>query len=109
MVSKITTGDFTKCVRRYRTATGLSYMVPENANGYLCGHDFFTDDIINQCLIYAHSSTDRNTDYPSPYIGGLYPEDGGYLMWPIMRRNALYVSGTGNYLYSLTTIVRDKC
>lgn len=98
VVAKITSGDYTRCIRRDGTHVGSSHSVPENANGYLCGHKFFSDLTIDESLAIAQTNVEADPEFPSPYDGKLYPKHRGYLLWPIMREKALYRSGAGNYL-----------
>ncbi|POS83145.1 hypothetical protein EPUL_005412, partial [Erysiphe pulchra] len=93
VIDKITTDDYTRCIRRDSSHTKPSHSELDNSNGYLCGHEFFPDEVIEQSLALAKTKYNRKTKYPCPYIGPLYPADSGYLMWPIKRGNTLYLSG----------------
>ncbi|POS82657.1 hypothetical protein EPUL_004039 [Erysiphe pulchra] len=93
VVSKITTNDYTKCIRRDNSYIGSSHLESEDFNGFLCGNRFFADEIIQQSLALAQTSVQGSSIYPYPYFGLLYPADEGFLMWPIMRGKKLYKSG----------------
>ncbi|POS82662.1 hypothetical protein EPUL_005255, partial [Erysiphe pulchra] len=90
VIAKIATDDYVKCIRRGGSQIKPSQLQP---NGYLCGHKFFTDEILRQSLVLAQSSVPEKSIYPCPYFGHLYPENSGYLMWPIIRGNKLFISG----------------
>ncbi|POS83239.1 hypothetical protein EPUL_005081, partial [Erysiphe pulchra] len=94
VIAKITTGDYTKCIRRDSSHIEPSHLEPVIPNGYVCGHEFFTDEILRQSLAIAQSKIGESTRYPCPYVGNLFPADGGYQMWPILRGKNLYKSGT---------------
>ncbi|POS82888.1 hypothetical protein EPUL_004393, partial [Erysiphe pulchra] len=94
VVAKITIDDiYTKCIRRDSSHTVPSPSEPEISNGYLCGYEFFTDETVHESLTLARTKFVEKTKYPSPYVGLIYPEDGGYMMWPIISGNKLYTSG----------------
>ncbi|POS83788.1 hypothetical protein EPUL_005250, partial [Erysiphe pulchra] len=106
VIAKITTDDYTRCIRRISSQIVPTYSEPENSNGYLCGHEFFTDEIIHQSIALAQVKYTSKTKYPSPSFGLLFPTDSGYLIWPITRGKKLYRSGTGNCLCSSS--IQDK-
>lgn len=108
VIAKVTTSDYTKCIRRYRTSLGPLNLVPENTNGFLCAHKFFTDEIIHQSLALAQTKVEGNPKYPSSYPGNLYPQESGHLIWPIMKGESLYSSGNCNYLGSLSFHSRNR-
>ncbi|POS83269.1 hypothetical protein EPUL_004641, partial [Erysiphe pulchra] len=93
VVDQIKNDDYAKCIRRESSHTKPSHSELENSNGYLCGHEFFTDEILRQSLALAQSSVSEKPNYPCPYFGRLYPENSGNLMWPILKGENLYRSG----------------
>ncbi|POS83029.1 hypothetical protein EPUL_003302 [Erysiphe pulchra] len=104
VIAKTTTNDYTKCIRRDSSHIGPSHSEQENTNGYLCGHEFFDDEIILQSLAIALNRDGERTKFPCPYTGKLFPKDGGFLMWPIIRGKKLFKTGTvhGTYFLILT-------
>ncbi|POS85426.1 hypothetical protein EPUL_001982, partial [Erysiphe pulchra] len=96
VIAKILTGDYTKCIRRDSSHIEPSHLEPVIPNGFVCGHEFFTDEILRQSLAIAQSKIGESTRYPFPYVGNLFPADSGYQMWPILRGKNLYKSGTVN-------------
>ncbi|POS83161.1 hypothetical protein EPUL_005012 [Erysiphe pulchra] len=93
VIAKVTTDDYVKCIRRGSSHIEPSHSEPVIPNGYLCGHKFFTDEILRQSHTIALNSVHGKTKRPFPYIGQLYPKDSGHLMWPITRTNKIQESG----------------
>ncbi|POS83238.1 hypothetical protein EPUL_004198, partial [Erysiphe pulchra] len=93
VVAKTTTDDYVKCIRRGSSHIEPSHLEPLVPNGYLCGHKFFTDEIIHQSHTLAQAKVQEKTKYPSPYVGSLFPENSGYLIWPIVRGDKLFKYG----------------
>ncbi|POS82557.1 hypothetical protein EPUL_005323, partial [Erysiphe pulchra] len=93
VIDKITTDDYTRCIRRDSSHIEPSHSELEKSNGYLCGHEFFTDEILRQSLALAQISDQENFIYPCPYFGLLYRADSGHLLWPIKSGNELYRFG----------------
>ncbi|POS82812.1 hypothetical protein EPUL_004402 [Erysiphe pulchra] len=105
MIAMTTTNDYTKCIRRHNSLMGPFHSESENSNGYLCGHRFFADETVQQSLALALTRVEDKTQFPSPYIGLIYPKNSGYLMWPILRGKMLYISGT---VYGPYFLILDK-
>ncbi|POS83737.1 hypothetical protein EPUL_003166, partial [Erysiphe pulchra] len=105
VIALTTTNDYTKCIRRHSSLEGQSHSEPEIPDGYICGHRFFADETIRQSLALALNRDKHKTEFPSPYVGLIYPKDSGYMMWPIMRGKMLYKSGT---VYGPYFLILDK-
>ncbi|POS82546.1 hypothetical protein EPUL_005295 [Erysiphe pulchra] len=91
--AKTLNDDYTKCIWRESSHIEPSHTELEITNGFLCGNEFFTNEIIQQSLALAQTSVRENSIYPCLYYGNIYPADGGFLMWPITREKKLYKSG----------------
>ncbi|POS82467.1 hypothetical protein EPUL_005220, partial [Erysiphe pulchra] len=96
VVAKITTSDYTKCIKRDSSRQGPSNSVPESPNGYLCGHRFFSDESVQEYLALAQNKLGEMGKFPAPYVGLLYPKDSGLLIWPMLYKNNVHRSGNGN-------------
>ncbi|POS81866.1 hypothetical protein EPUL_006438, partial [Erysiphe pulchra] len=88
-----TNNDYTKCIRKDDSLMGSSHSEPENSNGYQCGNKFFADKIIRQSLAHAKKSVQTNSIGLYPYVGLIYPQNSGHLMYPIEGEKIGYLSG----------------
>lgn len=98
VIAKILSNDYTLCTRRHSTNIESSNLGPEIPNGYLCAHEFFSNEIILKSLARVLTKGEGNTKYPSPYVGNLYPDFKGLLLWPITSGKKKYISATSKYV-----------
>ncbi|POS83081.1 hypothetical protein EPUL_003737 [Erysiphe pulchra] len=107
VISRISTNDFTKCIRKGGLQSELSISMSQPADGFQCGHRFFRDEEIRRSLRFALENIGAHKEYPAPYTGSLFPEDRGYLLWPILSRGKLFTSGLGQVEPYFLVITRE--
>ncbi|KAI6244702.1 hypothetical protein HI914_07503 [Erysiphe necator] len=94
VIASMANGDHIKCIRRDSSLTNFSTPGPETTNGYVCTHEFLSDELIKNSLMLAKKNGVKNSFYPKPYIGNLYPQGESYKLWPIFARRKLYRGGS---------------
>ncbi|KHJ31129.1 putative secreted effector protein [Erysiphe necator] len=94
VIASMANGDYIKCIRRDSSLTNFSTPGPETTNGYVCTHEFLSDGLITNSLMLAKKNGVKNSYYPKPYFGNLYPRGKSYKLWPIFARRKLYRGGS---------------
>lgn len=92
VITRVVTNRQAKCTRIVNSRIQSS-PISVVTNGYQCGPEFFSDEILQESLDIARSSRGKNPFFPVSYTGSLYPQHSGYLIWPIYRDNNLYKFG----------------
>ncbi|KHJ31332.1 hypothetical protein EV44_g0219 [Erysiphe necator] len=90
VIASMANGKHIKCIRRDSSLTNLSTPGPETNNGYVCTHEFLSDELIKNSLMLAKKNARKIRFYPIPYLGNLYPYESYYRLWPIFARRKLY-------------------
>lgn len=92
VLARTLNGQLAKCIKRDGSQMELS-SVSDATNGYQCGHEFFSDEMLQDALQIAQETTSNNLIYPAIYRGNLFPGNDEYKMWPILKSGKLYRSG----------------
>ncbi|KAI6245924.1 hypothetical protein HI914_06295 [Erysiphe necator] len=105
VLARTLNGQLAKCIKRDGSQMELS-SVSDATNGYQCGHEFFSDEMLQDALQIAQETTSNNLIYPAIYRGNLFPGNDEYKMWPILKSGKLYRSGLTNV--GIYFIIYDK-
>ncbi|KHJ31099.1 putative guanyl-specific ribonuclease f1 [Erysiphe necator] len=96
VIARITNNHHTKCIKKDSSqmeSSSSSSSSSGETNGYQCGHDFLSNDILIQSLIFAREKMGLNLRYPARYTGSLFSAEIELMIWPILSRGLLYKSG----------------
>ncbi|KAI6246988.1 hypothetical protein HI914_04983 [Erysiphe necator] len=94
IIASMASGEHIKCIRRDSSLTNSSTPGPETTNGYVCTHEFLSDELIKNSLLLAKNNARKNSFYPTLYLGNLYPHGSFYKLWPIFIGRRLYRGGS---------------
>ncbi|POS86758.1 hypothetical protein EPUL_001900, partial [Erysiphe pulchra] len=84
VVAEMNNGHYIKC-KLVDESTPEPSTISQNDYGYVCGHDFFSHDVIQMSTALAKSYTGRNKQYLQPYYGPLYWHGINYWIYPLSR------------------------